>query len=194
MPAFIIPKEVLASGIKLFDSNQDAYKYQLQVARGNFLAENILLDTILTDTKIIFPYELEGSTMYRWRVREVSTLNNPWSTGRFYTRAVTFSSEDNKEFPSNFTLTQNFPNPFNPSTNIRYGLPERAFVLIRIYDVIGREVSTLVNEEKNAGYHNVVFDIGTLASGVYLYRLEATPTAGSGNDTFSQTRYMTIIK
>ena len=70
---------------------------------------------------------------------------------------------------------ENYPNPFNPSTMIRYALPVGSHVTIKIYDALGREVSTLVNEDESAGYHKVVFDASRLASGVYFYRI----TAGS---------------
>lgn len=70
-------------------------------------------------------------------------------------------------------LSQNFPNPFNPTTSITYGIPEDGSVLLRVFDVHGRVVSTLVNEARKAGTYSVEFDGSTLPSGVYLYRLEA---------------------
>ena len=79
-----------------------------------------------------------------------------------------------------FQLHENYPNPFNPSTTIRYELPKASIVRLSVYDILGREVSVLVNERKNAGAYQVKFDAAGLASGLYLYRL----TAGS----FVQTR------
>jgi hypothetical protein len=75
--------------------------------------------------------------------------------------------------PAVFVLTQNFPNPFNPTTNIRYVLPTDAVASLRVYDVLGRDVATLVDERKSAGTYEVRFDATGLASGVYLYRLKA---------------------
>ncbi len=75
--------------------------------------------------------------------------------------------------PEVFSLSQNYPNPFNPSTKIKYSLPTNEFVSLRIYDVLGREVKTLVNQQQSAGVYNVQFDAGNLASGIYLYRIEA---------------------
>ena len=77
------------------------------------------------------------------------------------------------ELPDHFALSQNYPNPFNPSTVIRYQLPAAGSVRLVVYDMLGREVAVLVNETKNAGVHHVTFDAGGLASGVYLYRLQA---------------------
>ena len=77
------------------------------------------------------------------------------------------------EFPISFALEQNYPNPFNPSTKIKFAVPKEANVNLSIYNVLGEMVTTLVNEEKKAGYHEVDFDASSLASGVYLYRIKA---------------------
>jgi len=75
--------------------------------------------------------------------------------------------------PSVFVLNQNYPNPFNPSTNIKYSIPAAGIVTLKVYDLLGREVSTLVNEQQQAGTFDVVFDGSNLASGVYYYQLKA---------------------
>ena len=85
-----------------------------------------------------------------------------------------------------FELAQNYPNPFNPLTRIRYQIPETAFVTIKVYDVLGNEVETLVNEENIAGNYEVIFDGSALTSGIYYYRI----TAGY----FSKTNKMILIK
>lgn len=75
--------------------------------------------------------------------------------------------------PAEFTLAQNYPNPFNPSTLISYNLPKTALVTLKIYDILGREVSTLVNRTESAGSYKVEFNAGRVSSGVYFYRLSA---------------------
>ena len=85
---------------------------------------------------------------------------------------------------SSFKLEQNYPNPFNPSTTINWQLPVDTFVSLKIYDVLGNEVASLVNEEKNAGSYQTEFNASNLSSGTYFYRLE------SGN--FIQTRKMIL--
>jgi len=71
------------------------------------------------------------------------------------------------------TLEQNFPNPFNPSTTLRYGLPRRSHVLLTVHNTLGQQIAVLQEGEQEAGYHEVVVDASGLASGVYLYRLQA---------------------
>lgn len=78
------------------------------------------------------------------------------------------------EIPQTFALHQNYPNPFNPSTTIEFALPKTSFVTLKIYDLLGNEVATLVAEKLPAGTHQRVWQVKGLASGVYLYRLEAT--------------------
>jgi uncharacterized protein (TIGR02145 family) len=87
---------------------------------------------------------------------------------------VTEIQEDDEiGLPVKFTLSQNFPNPFNPSTKINYSVPKIGFVTIKVYDILGREVSTLVNEEKLPGNYEVKFDGSNLSSGVYYYQMRA---------------------
>jgi hypothetical protein len=88
--------------------------------------------------------------------------------------------------PLHFSLHQNFPNPFNPSTQIRFDVPEQTHVRLTVYDVLGREVKNLVNDVKEPGFHVVSFDGRALASGVYFYRINA--------GTFSATRVMVLVK
>lgn len=82
-------------------------------------------------------------------------------------------STPTSNFPKNFVLYQNFPNPFNPSTTIRYSLPISTFVSLRLYGVLGNEIATLIDNFQRAGNHSVEFDATYLSSGVYFYRLQA---------------------
>jgi hypothetical protein len=75
------------------------------------------------------------------------------------------------EIPKEYVLSENYPNPFNPSTTIKYQIPKDGFVTLKVYDILGAEVANLVNEDKVAGRYEVSFDASLLASGVYIYRL-----------------------
>ena len=96
------------------------------------------------------------------------------------------TSADDSDLPQRFALEQNYPNPFNPATKIQYDVPNQSHVRIAIYDVLGRQVQVLVNEELSAGRHTVEFDATRYASGVYIYRMEA--------GSFVQTRKMMLVK
>ena len=86
---------------------------------------------------------------------------------------TTAVDEDQKVQPSEYSLSQNYPNPFNPTTNINYKIPKSGYVSLKVYDVLGNEVTTLVNEVKPAGEYEVQFGSSSLASGVYYYQLKA---------------------
>jgi hypothetical protein len=83
------------------------------------------------------------------------------------------SVETDLEIPDEYSLSQNYPNPFNPSTIIKYDLPENIHILIKLYDILGREVKILVDDYKTAGYHHLTMYKNGLKSGVYFYRIQA---------------------
>jgi len=87
--------------------------------------------------------------------------------------SVTGVKQPVSDLPLTFALDQNYPNPFNPSTTIRFDLPKSSDIRLSVFDILGREVSVLVNERRNAGIHNVVLDGSNLSSGVYFYRIQA---------------------
>ena len=95
---------------------------------------------------------------------------------------------DNEDFdiPQTFSLLQNYPNPFNPSTNISYNIPNGSLVTLKVYDILGKEIVTLVNESKQAGSYNVQFDANNLSSGVYFYSIQA--------GDFFESRKMILMK
>ena len=95
--------------------------------------------------------------------------------------------EDNSQLiPMEFSLSQNFPNPFNPTTQISYSIPQKSFVNLKVYDLLGKEISQLINEEKEAGIYEVNFDASNLSSGVYFYHIEA--------GDFIETKKMILLK
>ena len=94
--------------------------------------------------------------------------------------------EKNPATVSNFELQQNYPNPFNPTTQIRFSLPEQSQVTLKVYNILGKEIATLVNDVKSAGVHEINFDGSGLASGVYFYTLQT--------GKFTQTHKMILMK
>lgn len=135
-------------------------------------------------------------------VTEMCYADSTSVNGKFYVVAGTYgrgvyirdiSGDDpigikkiSKGIPSNYLLKQNYPNPFNPSTRIQFSLPVRDFVELQVYNILGRKVADVINQEMTAGSHNINFDASKLSSGIYFYRLH-TPR-------FSDTKKMVVIK
>ena len=112
-----------------------------------------------------------------YRVYNVLKRFNPASIG---------IKEINGNVPAKYTLLQNYPNPFNPATTIRFDVPKIGFVTLKVYDITGKLVDVLVNENLKAGQKEVTFNASTLSSGVYFYKLTA--------DGFQSTKKMVLIK
>lgn len=134
-------------------------------------------------------------------IKNYSFTENNLATGKYNYRLkqvdfngnfeyFNLSNEVNIGVPNKFALAQNYPNPFNPTTNINYDLPFDSKVMIKIFDITGREVSQLVNTLQPAGYHTINFNASALSSGVYFYQI----TADGGNQTFAKTMKMMLIK
>jgi len=106
--------------------------------------------------------------------------------GIFRTDIVTTVLNEGKLFPNDLSLEQNYPNPFNPSTNIRFTITDFGFVSLKVYDMLGRVVATLVNEDRLAGEYEIKFDATGLTSGIYFYQLKA--------GSFTETRKMILLR
>src|SRR5205085_8000985 len=92
----------------------------------------------------------------------------------------------NGEVPNAFALSQNYPNPFNPTTNIKFSIPKNSLVKMTVFDITGKEVTTLVNGNYTAGTYNVDFDASNIASVVYFYKIQA--------DDFTSVKKMLLVK
>jgi len=100
--------------------------------------------------------------------------------------AVTGIASENGNGPATYSLSQNYPNPFNPATSISFTLPSKSFVSLKIFDLLGREVATLVNEQKLAGIYTKKWNAANVSSGIYFYRLQA--------DKFTETKKLLLLK
>jgi len=135
-------------------------------------------------------YTVSGNTLQiegYWHTGE-----NPVPTPQFFNTPTTYVRSSfgikviSLEIPSTFSLSQNYPNPFNPITKIRFDLPKNVNVKLTIYDMLGKEIETIVNEHLNAGSYEVTFDGTKYTSGVYYYRLNA--------GEFVETKKMILVK
>jgi sugar lactone lactonase YvrE len=108
----------------------------------------------------------------------------------------TTATGNNEQIPEHFNLEQNYPNPFNPETKIRYTVAaenQSSLVILKVFDVLGRDIKTLVNENKSSGSYEVSFKAKNLTSGVYFYRIEIY-SGNSRDATFSETKKMLVLK
>lgn len=105
---------------------------------------------------------------------------------------VTSDGDGLSQIPASFALHQNYPNPFNPSTEIRFDLPEAGNVSLTIYDVLGRQITELVNGVREAGYHSVIWNAADQASGVYLARFSVID--GTGKQVYSKINKLVLMK
>lgn len=109
-------------------------------------------------------------------------------------RQITDVKEIQVLIPTNFYLSQNFPNPFNPVTLINFHLSDAGFVTLKIFDILGREISTLINEKRNPGNYSIPFNAKNLSSGVYFYRLDVSKAGVHKTGRFTSTRRMLLLK
>ena len=153
--------------------------YDLEIADNSEFTNAMVYEGITTPSQSLSG--LEPGKEYFWRVKsstdggDVSSYSN---TGKFVVNANITGVEDSEIVPTEFSVMQNYPNPFNPTTIINYSLPEASFVTIKVYDMLGREVKTLVNDELTAGIHNVNWNGDDnfghkVSSGTYIYRVVA---------------------
>ncbi|MFQ5674815.1 MAG: T9SS type A sorting domain-containing protein [bacterium] len=111
--------------------------------------------------------------------------------GKIRAETVTsVSGPDEPQLPTKFALEQNYPNPFNPTTTIRFSIPFTAKVTLKLFDLLGREVATLVDEELQPNSYNYQFEANALASGIYFYQLQAT----GSDQQFIQTKKLTLVR
>lgn len=132
-----------------------------------------------------------GSHTYRWRYTKDKTdsagLDLGWVDSIECQNCSTPTSiVDDDQSPNTITLFQNYPNPFNPTTVISFEIPKISHVRIEVYNALGHLVATLVNENKNAGRHEVIFVASGLSSGFYLYRLQT--------ELYTESRKMLLVK
>jgi len=137
--------------------------------------------------------------------REYSFTDRNLETGKYKYRLKQLDFNGNFEYfelaevvsigiPDKYYLSQNYPNPFNPVTTINYDLPNDGIVTIKVYDILGRELKTLMNEMKTAGYHKIQFNAADLASGAYFYRLVVSPSNQMKVGDFVAVKKLVLVK
>jgi hypothetical protein len=128
-----------------------------------------------------------------WNIFESSELVGAIINGKLY---GTFVSVEyyNSCLLKSFNLSQNFPNPFNPSTKIKYSIPQTSNVVVKVFDILGNEIETLVNEEKQTGTYEITWYAENLPSGVYFYRIQTGDPSTSSGHSFVETKKMVLLR
>jgi hypothetical protein len=189
---------ILPITFKWFKSHDLTNKSKITIGKNDAI-ENYLIQ-IVTDTINFYGYysntvndtiitvdSLSHLTTYYWRVSAKNEMgwgqvSNWW---KFSTANVGIGKLGT-EIPAFYRLYNNYPNPFNPSTNIKFDIPENSFVSLTVYDMLGKEISKLIHENLIAGSYTINFNLSNLTSGIYIYRIKT--------GKFSETKKMVLIK
>ena len=167
-------KEVTLKWLTSSELNNSGFEIQRAIENGKLIIKNGEWDKI--------GFVSGGGTTNE--PREYSFTDRNLETGKYKYRLKQLDFNGNFEYfelaevvsigiPDKYDLSQNYPNPFNPVTTINYDLPSDGIVTLKVYDILGRELKTLVNEMKTAGYHKIQFNAADLSSGAYFYRMTA---------------------
>ena len=195
------------------NSDKKSYTYAVNNNMIEFLFQYWDVSNWVNSSKITYTYDVndnkieesvqgwDGSNWLNdWKYKYTCDMNNntiewlyqDWDGSSWVNHEkLTYSyiPTDVNEFTGEiktYSLSSNFPNPFNPTTIIKYQIPEMNFVKVKVYDILGNEIETLVNEEKPAGAYEITWSAANLPSGVYCYRIQA--------EEFMQTREMVLLK
>jgi aminopeptidase N len=170
--------------------------------RINFLAYQTLANTVFHKMPIVLKFSF--ATGADTTVRVMNDVNSQLFSFYFNRQPTTVLFDPNNDIvlktatlavginneskvtPDKFAVYQNYPNPFNPMTSIKFDLPKNTFVTLKVYDILGKEMATLINENRAAGSYNVDWNASFYPSGVYFYKLEAKD--------FTETKRMLLIK
>ncbi len=164
-----------------------AANYRVQISLDSVLGTT-LLDSITTIDSLTVPVNaLINNTRYYWRVNASNVAGTgPWSSVWHFNTLIMGVGNNLDEIPTEFKLYINYPNPFNPSTIIKFDIPKETLIKIVIYDILGKVVQTLIEGNVKPGKHEVEFEGTNYPSGVYFYKLES--------ETFTHTKKMVLIK
>ena len=205
IPVFGVPDTILIDGatdgkrhlIDLIVTDDNAEEFTIRLKR---YADNTEFDAYYLSMENILPVDPFSNFYYPITITGIGIkLKSEQQIGEIYSGSLFFdnmrisypnklsvSIEENIEVPSESELIQNYPNPFNPTTVISFKLAESGLTSLKVYDILGREVSTLLNENMTSGTHKISFNASNLSSGIYIYQLTT--------ETGSQSKRMTLIK
>lgn len=178
VPTLILPPDTAVNQLQnvtlLWDSNAYATTFRVQLSTDSVF-NTIYFDTTVANT----PLQMKSNflllgTKYFWRVNATNTLGTSgWSEVWSFTVRTVGINQISSEVPSSYKLFNNYPNPFNPVTKIKFQIPKTSYVELKVFDITGKTVATLVNQNIREGIYETVFDASMLSSGVYFVKMQA---------------------
>lgn len=171
-----------------WDSLSSATSYRVQLSLENTFSSTIIDSSNISIAQYqVAPGLLQNNNLYYWRVNATNVGGtSPYSSIWNFRTGLVGINPINSEIPETYKLYSNFPNPFNPSTLIKFDIPKQSFTKLVVYDLLGREVAVLLNEQLNAGRYETTFDASQFSSGMYFYKLET--------ESFIDVKKMVLIK
>jgi hypothetical protein len=144
----------------------------------------VLLDSLIENKTEYVDKKVEQAQTYTYRVKAYNLSTDSDYSNEASLVVVGVKKEEG--IPTEYSLSQNYPNPFNPTTKLKFALPKTVLTKLIIYDLLGREVETIINKELEAGYYEVEFNANQFSTGIYLYKIQA--------GDFLQTKKMILMK
>jgi parallel beta-helix repeat protein len=173
--------------VKKHDYVSAIQEYEAVISSSNDSAEIVSAEINIIQIYLLMPQNGGNGPAFTGQLGYLRPTNRHAALRMMNSRLFkSIKKSPSRIIPKQFSLSQNYPNPFNPVTTIKYSLPRDVKVLIKVYDIIGKEVKTLVNDFQKAGYYEIRFDGTNFATGVYFYRFEA--------GEFVQTKKMVLVK
>ena len=189
------PFDISGTYIKFTQPMQAIVSLWIEDTNGNLITSLVSGNTLFAGNYLVYWNGKKSDSSYAnygiyvCKMNAASTINSTVynSSIQMHFQKITGVQENKSDgYPSSFQLSQNYPNPFNPTTVINYSLPKSGFVTIKVYDVLGKVVTTLINEDKPVGNYKVEFNANKLTSGIYFYRMES--------GLYSQTNKLLLLK
>ena len=179
---------ILTNPVFEWDSNASISTHRIQISTDSNFSSLILNTSGIVNHYFQMPNNvLQLSTLYYWRVNGTNIMGTgPWSAVWNFRVRDTGIEKISSIIPAEFRLHNNYPNPFNPETNIKFEIPGSGLVIITIYDLLGNKIITLLNQHLSAGVYKVNWIATNLASGIYFYRMESKD--------FIDTKRMVLLK
>jgi hypothetical protein len=178
-PVLILPPNNAINQLQyvtlLWDSNAYVTAFRVQLSTDSLFTANIIFDSTVANTPLtIRPDFLTLGAKYYWRANATNILGTSgWSAFWNFTIRTVGINQISSEVPNTYKLFNNYPNPFNPVTKIKFQIPKAGIVELKIFDITGKTVTTLVNGILNNGVYEITFDASSLSSGIYFVKMQA---------------------